>query len=121
MSDATQALGLVGEELASQYLAGEGYRVLLKNFECVFGEIDLIAKEKGVLTFVEVKTRSNGSMGHPAEAVTHHKRGQIIKSAQFYLKRYGIHGLDCRFDVVSVVLPPGGEPSIELIRGAFEA
>lgn len=120
MSEATQALGLVGEELAAHYLAGEGYRILLKNFECVFGEIDLIAKERGVLVFIEVKTRSNQAMGHPAEAVTHHKRGQIIKSAQFYLKRYGIHGLECRFDVVSVMLPPGSEPSVELIRGAFE-
>ncbi len=121
MTDERQTLGLVGEELAAGYLASQGYRVLLKNFECVFGEIDLIAKDRGVLAFVEVKTRSSGEMGHPAEAVTHHKRGQIIKTAQFYLKRYGIRGLECRFDVVAVLMEPGKEPSVELIRGAFEA
>ena len=83
------------------------------------GEIDLIAKEKGALVFVEVKTRSSDAMGLPVESVTHFKRRQIVKSAQYYVKRYGIRQVPCRFDVVSVLLPKEGEASLELFENAF--
>lgn len=115
----SQTLGLLGEELAFHYLANQGYKILLKNYENPLGEIDLIAKEKGTLVFVEVKTRSSLSMGSPLESVTFHKRAQIAKSARYYMKRYGIKDIPCRFDVVSILMPPGGEPQIELIQNAF--
>ena len=121
MENAAQTLGAIGEELAYHYLLGRGYKVLLKNYECVLGEIDFIAKEKGVLVFVEVKTRSSDALGLPAESVTPHKRHQIVKTAYYYLKRYGVKDLPCRFDVVSVLLPQVGEPQIEIIENAFGA
>jgi len=119
MESASHALGAIGEELAHHFLSERGYKVLLKNYECALGEIDFIAKEKGVLVFIEVKTRSSLAMGRPEESVTFHKRWQITKTAQYYLKRYGIRDAACRFDVVSVLIPPGQEPEIELIPDAF--
>ena len=115
----SQTLGAIGEELAYHFLLAKGYKVLLRNYECPIGEIDLIAKERGQLVFIEVKTRSSDEMGAPAEAVTFHKRRQIGKCAQYYLKRYGIHDVPCRFDVLSIVLLPNKEPVFDLIESAF--
>ena len=119
METTSQTLGLLGEELASVYLSQRGYKILLKNYESGLGEIDLIAKEKGVLVFIEVKTRSSLLMGSPLESITFHKRAQIVKCARYYMKRYGIKDLPCRFDVVSILILPGEEPQIELIENAF--
>ena len=119
METASQTLGVIGEELAFHFLNARGYKILLKNYECVLGEIDLIAKEKGVLVFVEVKTRSSLEMGTPAEGITFHKRHQIVKTAQYYLKRYGIKNVPCRFDVVSILMERNKKPQIEIIQNAF--
>lgn len=119
METTSQTLGLVGEALASHYLTAKGYKILLRNYESSLGEIDLIAKEKGALVFIEVKTRSSISMGLPLESVTFRKRAQIVKCAQYYMKRYGIKNLPCRFDVVSILMPPNQEPQIEVIQDAF--
>ena len=119
MQSPSQTLGTLGEELAFHYLRRKGYKILLRNYESPLGEIDLIAKEKGALVFIEVKTRSSDAMGPPAESVTHFKRRQIVKSAQYYVKRYGIHRVPCRFDVVSVRMPKDGEPALEILENAF--
>lgn len=120
MENTSQTLGAIGEELAYHFLLAKGYKVLLRNYECPLGEIDLIAKERGHLVFIEVKTRSSEEMGTPAEAVTFHKRSQIAKCARYYLKRYGIYDSPCRFDVLSILLLPDKEPVFELIESAFE-
>ena len=118
METASQTLGILGEELAFHYLSKIGYKILLKNYECNLGEIDLIAKQNGMLVFIEVKTRRSDAMGLPQESVTFQKRRQIVKTAQYYLKRYGIHNAPCRFDVVSIrMLSP--TPQIDLICDAF--
>jgi putative endonuclease len=119
METAPQALGILGEELAFHELRRRGYKILLRNYECALGEIDLIAKEKGALVFIEVKTRSSDAMGSPAEAVTLEKRRQIVRVAKYYLKRYGISDRACRFDVVSVRMSPNKEPTIEVLESAF--
>lgn len=119
METDSQALGTLGEELAFHFLLRNGYKVLLKNYECPLGEIDLIAKHEGAVVFVEVKTRRSLCMGAPAESVTFHKRHQIVNTARYYLKRYGIKDVPCRFDVVSILILDGGEPCFDLFRNAF--
>lgn len=119
METASQALGVLGERLASCFLRERGYQVLLKNYETPLGEIDLIARHGPWLVFVEVKTRRSDASGTPADSVTRRKRWQIVKVAQSYLKRYGLHDHPCRFDVVSIGLCPPGAPEIELIQDAF--
>ena len=119
MQTSPQALGVLGEELAFHELRRRGYKVLLRNYECVLGEIDLIAKHQGYLVFVEVRTRSTEEKGTPEESVTREKRRQILKVAKFYLNRYGIQNVLCRIDVVGVLLLPNAEPSIRVIESAF--
>ena len=119
METTSQTLGIVGEELAGHFLSAKGYKILLKNYECALGEIDLIAKESGCLVFIEVKTRRSLAMGSPAESVTFQKRHQIVKVAEYYVKRYGIKNVPCRFDVVAVLMPVDNKPEIEVIKNAF--
>ena len=119
MESPSQTLGILGEELAFQYLKRKGYKVLLRNYESPLGEIDLVARENGALVFVEVKTRSSDAMGLPFESVTAWKRRQILKSARYYLMRYRVRDVPCRFDVVSVLLPKEGVAELEIIQNAF--
>jgi putative endonuclease len=113
-------LGARGEELAGKYLRRAGYRLLIRNFRCRFGEIDLIAEEGGCLVFVEVKTRSSAGFGHPLEAVDRRKQGQLIRAARIYLSEQAAEERFCRFDVVSVTFGSDGTPVIEVVKNAFD-
>jgi putative endonuclease len=83
------------------------------------GEMDLIAKEKDTLTFIEVKTRTSTTFGPPQLAVTKFKQRQLSKTALYFLKEKKIEDVKARFDVVAILLIPGGE-EIELIKDAFD-
>lgn len=94
---------------------GKGYKLAAHSYRCRFGEIDLIAWDKSVLCFVEVKTRTNTQMGLPREYVTAGKQARIRKTALFYLCD---NGLDCpaRFDVAEVyAAAPGDEKSVRIV------
>ena len=118
--DARILTGQIGEEIARIYLVLRGYRMLVRNFRSPYGEIDLIAMHRGDLVFLEVRTRSSEAMGHPAESVTAHKQRQIIKNAQFYINKNRLHGMSCRFDVITILFRPGVLPDIQLFENAFE-
>ena len=77
--------GVWGEALVADYLREKGYKLAAHSYRCRFGEIDLIAWDKSVLCFVEVKTRTNTQMGLPREYVTAGKQARIRKTALFYL------------------------------------
>lgn len=113
------AFGALGEELACQFLRRRGFKIIERNYTCPLGEIDLIARDGEVLVFVEVKSRRHLSAGEPLESITHHKRHQIIRTAKYYLARFGWHDRPCRFDAVSVKISADGETSIETVRDAF--
>ncbi len=97
-------LGPEGEQIAADYLAREGYRIMERNYRFHRNEIDIIVLEKHTLCFVEVKTRFSSAKGHPAEAVTPQKQREIIKAARAYLALYGNIDTDCRFDVVAILV-----------------
>lgn len=110
-----RAMGACFEELAARYLEKQGYSILERNFSSRYGEIDLIAKDKDTIVFVEVKYRSSISAGYPAEAITARKQERIRKTAQYYLCRHQIsENVPCRFDVAAVL---GSQ--IRLIKNAF--
>lgn len=111
-------LGRAGEELAGEFLRKKGYRVLEKNYRTCFGEIDLIARDRDVIVFVEVKTRSDESFGRPFEAVHPRKREKIRKTALWFLKRFK-EEVPARFDVLSISVEDG-KPIIDHIKDAFE-
>ena len=110
-----RAVGACFEELAARYLEKQGYSILERNFSSRYGEIDLIAKDKDTIVFVEVKYRSSISAGDPAEAITARKQERIRKTAQYYLCRHQIsENVPCRFDVAAVL---GSQ--IRLLKNAF--
>lgn len=112
-------LGRKAEELAGNFLKKNGYRVLEKNFRCRYGEIDIIARDKKAICFVEVKSRSNFDIAAAKEAVNSRKIGQISKASLEYLKQKSLLDKKARFDVICVGFGPG-EPSLEIIKDAFE-
>lgn len=94
--------GKQGEEIAAQYLKEKGYQILERNFYAKRGEIDIIAKEKQEIVFVEVKTRSNHQYGNPAEAVNLHKIHHIYDTAKYYIYRKKLENIPTRFDVIEI-------------------
>src|SRR4030067_3631938 len=108
-----------GEDAAASFLAKEGYKIIERNFRCPLGEIDIVALDKGVLVFVEVKTRSSNKFGLPEEAVNRRKQNQMTKAAQFYISRKKLFNSPARFDVVAVILS-GEKIEVRVIRNAFD-
>lgn len=119
MPEPTRAFGRRGEDLAAEFLRRRGYKILERNYRTRYAEIDLIAKHRGILVFVEVKSRRSSAYGHPKEALTPAKQRRISMAALAYLKQE--HALDrpARFDVVAVQ-SKDGQPRIEVIANAFE-
>ncbi|MGE0267675.1 MAG: YraN family protein [Candidatus Omnitrophota bacterium] len=114
-------LGVEGERLAAEHLVKNGYEIIECNYRCKIGEIDIVARQKNVLCFVEVKTRTSPDQGHPLESITLLKQRKISLSALSYLQEHEILYLqDSRFDVVSI-LDDGGEVQIEIIPNAFDS
>ncbi len=109
-----------GENLGARHLQNAGYKILLRNFECEAGEIDVIARLDKTLVFVEIKTRQNADPP-PESAVDDAKRQQIIRTARVYLSRYGTPQPLSRFDVIGIVWPNGGDPEIRHHENAFVA
>ena len=118
--DSAQDLGRWGESVAKDFLAQQGYTIIKQNYRNRFGEIDIIAKEKEYICFVEVKTRTADSQGHPLEAVTEFKQRKIIKVALGYLSDEDLLEHDLRFDIVSVIPLEGCSAEVELLQNAFE-
>lgn len=112
-------LGQKGEEIALRFLKKNGYRLIETNYTCPMGEVDIIARDKDTLSFVEVKTRRSTSFGPPQLAVDQRKQEQLSRIALHYLKEKKLEGVKARFDVVAILLGPKGE-EIELIRNAFD-
>ena len=109
-------LGGWGEALAAEYLRKKRYTIVAAGYHCRFGEIDLIAKDKKFLVFVEVKLRKPGVSG--TEAVDAAKRRRISRAAVVYMAKTG--GLDrsARFDVAEVAFD-GVQMEIHHIVDAF--
>jgi len=114
------SLGERGEIAACGFLKEQGYEILEKNYKCKLGEIDVIAKRKERLAFIEVKTRSSVHRGMPQEAVDFKKQEKIFKLATWYLKEKKIGSAQLAFDVVSVLWDQKNAPEMRLIVDAFE-
>jgi putative endonuclease len=113
-----RTLGMSGESLAVAYLKKRGYEILGTNFRFDRAEVDVIAKDKNVLVFVEVKTRRGGTFGEPEDAVTFKKRDQVRKAAEGYLFEHQLAGVECRFDVIAIK-HSGKDTTVSHFRNAF--
>lgn len=113
--------GNFGETAAVNYLIGNGYKILGRNYRSRYGEIDIIAEDNGYTVFVEVKARKNFNMGLPCEAVNYHKQRQIVRMALMYIASKKLSECPLRFDVVEVVADGSEVKYIRLIKDAFQA
>ncbi|MBN2073163.1 MAG: YraN family protein [Actinobacteria bacterium] len=96
---------MLGELLAADYLIRKNYRIIERNYRCRYGEIDIIASEGSNLVFLEVKSRSSDSYGHPGESVDREKIMRIRRTATCYLGSVdGIFFDSIRFDLVCLEL-----------------
>ena len=95
-------LGRAGEKRAIDFIKKKGFKILETNYKTVFGEIDIIAEEKGILVFIEVKTRSSDNYGNPCEAVDKRKQEKYYKTATYYLQKEKKTDAECRFDVIEI-------------------
>jgi putative endonuclease len=105
---ARKELGARGETLAAEYLAGQGYRVLSRNYRSALGELDLVAQDGPELVFVEVKTRIGGQHIAPEESVSPSKAARLARLAEAYLSDRKRHDAMWRIDVIAVLLDGTG-------------
>jgi putative endonuclease len=107
------------EKLAARYLEESGYEILERNFRVGHKEIDIIAREKSTVVFVEVKASRNLSYGHPSFRVTRKQRMNIIMAARHFIEDRMLEGYDFRLDVISFYPVRGGGYTLDHIKGAF--
>lgn len=109
--------GRMGEQIAADYLKATGYEILFRNFRGGGGEIDIIARKKGVTYFVEVKARKTGSLVKPVESITPTKRKRLKGAVLAWLSKHGHLDTPCGFLMVLIDLPEGeGRPKINVIE-----
>jgi putative endonuclease len=97
--------GKMGELLAHEYFQSKGYRIIKTNWRKQYLEVDIIAVRKGVLHFIEVKTKTNSKYGYPEEEVTLNKMRYLISAAEAYLFEYP-QWERIQFDILSIILRP---------------
>lgn len=116
-----KTLGAAGEAMAADFLERSGYAIQDKNYKTKLGEVDIVAKDNKYLVFVEVKSRRSRAFGDVREAVDSRKKDKLRKVAAAYLRDKKLKDVDCRFDVVSIMMEQGKTfPDIHLIKNAFQ-
>lgn len=95
--------GFLAENLAIEELKAKGYQILGNNFSNRFGEIDIIARDRDTLVFVEVKAKRGAEFGLPEEMISPYKLRRVKNMATIYMKG---ENLPCRIDVVAILLSP---------------
>lgn len=119
MKNWRQKFGDQGEALAVRRLKKAGYKIIETNYRTRLGEIDIIAKEKDTIVFVEVKSRSSVHFGSPKWAITPKKQKKISMVALYYLKATNQSSARARFDVVAV-MSNRDKPQVDIIKNAFD-
>ncbi|WP_144765515.1 YraN family protein [Curtobacterium sp. 9128] len=99
----TRALGLHGEAIAAEWLEHHGHVVIDRNWRCARGEIDIVTRRSDDLVFVEVKTRSGASAGHPLEAITPDKIARLRRLVPAWFAAHpDEHADHIRIDAIAV-------------------
>jgi len=123
MTEARLKTGVIGEQIASEYLTKLGYKIIDRNYRFKFGELDIIAKLEEYLIFCEVKTRRGTSGPHPSLSVTTKKVRKLRQLGESYLTQKHLTHLQPRFDVIAVQLVDSdlekNPPIIDHIINAF--
>jgi len=114
--------GTRSERAAVRFLKKRGYRVVVRNYRCAQGELDLVALDGGCVVFVEVRSTEKEDAGRPAASVNLAKQRRLTNLALHFLQKHRLLENSARFDVLAVSWPPGDrEPAIVHYKNAFEA
>jgi len=116
--DRRPARGRAGEDAALRVYERRGYALVVRNWRCALGELDLVLLRRDTLVVCEVKTRSGSAFGGGYEAVTWSKRRKLRRLAEAFLEQAGARVAALRFDVASVWLGPAGA-DVEIFEDAF--
>ncbi len=100
-------IGKLGEDIATRYLEKLGYTIIERNFVAMQGEIDIVARDKEELVFIEVKTRTSKEFGRPVDAVNIPKQKHLISTAKYYLYSKHLENEFVRIDVIEVYFYKG--------------
>ena len=118
--DQRKLLGKRGEDIGAAWLEAKGMRILMRNYRCRIGEIDIIGQMEGAIVIVEVRSRSSDLWGTPAESVNERKKKKLRQVAAYYLYQYGKEDSACRFDVVRILFgQPDSAARVEWFPNAF--
>ena len=101
-----QFIGKLGEDLAASYITSKGYKIIDRNFQIRYGEIDLVAIDGDTLAFIEVKTRFEDDLVSPEDSMTYHKKKSLERTILFYQKLHKNAKLPelLRIDFLGIVL-----------------
>ena len=113
--------GMLFERRAEQFLRRQGLKLLRRNFNCRFGEIDLIMQDGETLCFVEVKYRRSSAFGGAAWSLPPHKQRRVVAAAALYLQRRRGAEPPARFDALLIQQQPDGSERFDWIKNAFDA
>ena len=118
-----KVIGNFGEDEACKFLIKNGYKIIERNYNCRFGEIDIIAKDGDCLVFVEVKTRTSSKYGAPGNAVNFYKVKHLTLSARMYIDKNRLANYFSRFDIVEIFAKYADNnfmvDKINIIKNAF--
>lgn len=113
--------GAWGERAAGRYLRQRGYRVLVRDFDCPLGQIDLICLDRDTIVFVEVKTRVQSDREFPEKIVSQMQWSRIEMAAKAFLSRHQTQPCPCRFDLVIIDATDRKNPRFEHFENARTA
>ncbi len=105
-----QETGNLGEKLAAEFLQKRGYRIVQSNYRCPEGEVDIVARQKNCLVFVEVRTKRSQEFGSPEESITLAKMDKLRRVAAHYRQAHDDIPDSWRIDVVAVELDRQNRP-----------
>ena len=115
----TQQTGQAAEAMACDYLQKQGLRLVVPNYRCRLGEIDLIMQDEEGIVFVEVRYRNSLAFGGGLYSVTASKQNKLLRTARYYLQQKKLTDtIDCRFDVIAITSQLG-KVSVEWVKNAF--
>ncbi|MEW6252096.1 MAG: YraN family protein [Planctomycetota bacterium] len=117
--DPRHELGRAGESLAADWLKARGLKLVTRHFNTPVGELDLVMRDGATVVFVEVKTRRDRVYADPQDAVNATKQRRSLRAARWFMHEKRWDDRPCRFDVVTVILPPSGQPQIAHFPDAF--
>ncbi|MBC6957688.1 MAG: YraN family protein [Anaerolineae bacterium] len=111
-----KSTGDQGEALVCAYLEARGYEIVARNWRCLAGEIDIVARHGDTLVFVEVKTRRRGEAGDAFASITERKRGRILAAAYEYVAAVEIEPAAWQIDGAAVLLRHDGTGHVTYVE-----